>query len=156
MLQDVCKLPRALCVALTIVSLLLLLLLQIWSCNQKANQHFRLDFLRTKLRSATTRRSAAAGHNTIFNSTALPLLTQEEAAAQANIRGKVSSPPIPPSDGANTASTAALAAPLTSTAAEVASLAGIDAVPMTPEEVAAAAEVTTSPPVPAVAATDMP
>jgi hypothetical protein len=53
-----CTSFRALCVALTTVSLLLPLLLQIWSCNLKANQRFRLDFLPTTLRSAAMRRSA--------------------------------------------------------------------------------------------------
>jgi hypothetical protein len=154
MFQWLYKLSRALTVSVALTTVLLLLLLrQIWTCNQKANQRFRLDFLRTTLRSTNARSTAP---DTVSNSTALPLLTQEEAAAQAIIRGNTSSPPIPPSDGASTASTVALAAASTSTAAEVASQAGNETAPMTPEEVAAAAEVTTSPPVPAATAADMP
>jgi hypothetical protein len=126
--------------------LLLLLPLQIWGCNQSPAQRFRLDFIRPTLR---TLRSSATG--TVTNSTALPLLTQEEAAAQADIRGKMSSPPIPSNDGAN----AAVAAASTPAAAETAPQAGIEAVPMTPEEVAAAAEATASLPRPAATADEM-
>jgi hypothetical protein len=140
----------ALCMVLTLV-LLLLLLLQIWGCNQSPAQRFRLDFIRPTLRAL---RSSAT--STVTNSTALPLLTREEAAAQADIRGKVSSPPIPSNDGVSAAAAAAAAPTLTAADSSVtAPQAGVEAVPMTPEEVAAAAEVTVSPPRPAATADEM-
>jgi hypothetical protein len=120
----------------SLLPLLLLLLPQIWSCSLGANQRFRLDFMPTTLRA----RSAATA-DTVTNSTALPLLTREEAAAEAGIRGTMSSPPIPSTDDS----------------IEMASQsqAGVEAVAMTSEETAAAAEVKMSPPRPAATAEEM-
>jgi hypothetical protein len=128
-----------------------LLLLQIWSCSQGTNQRFRLDFIRTTLRARSTTVSV------VTNSTALPLLTREDATAQAHIHGKMSSPPIPSNDSASAAAASVATASDSTAASQVAShnQAGIEAVPMTPEEVAAAAEVMVSPPRPAATSEEM-
>ncbi|KAF6263528.1 ricin B lectin domain-containing protein [Scenedesmus sp. NREL 46B-D3] len=119
--------------------------MQIWGCNGSPAQRFRADFVPRTLRA----RSTTGGRN----STELPLLTREEAAAQASTRTDATSPVFVSADASAAdpdAASSAAAATATAAAADSSPKVppGIDAVAFTAEEAAAAAAAPSSPPTP--------